>query len=218
MVLNGRRPDLSKYKTESDGLWLMGENGFTPFERWLVPEEDFLRECIEAEPRILSDVLIVGCEVITSGHGYPDMLAVDGVGRVWVIELKKGPATRKIMDQVIGYAAWTRSLDRRALSRIFAQYTQGRSFEEAFQKRFGQPFPEGGVPGSVVSIVARSIDEHAQCQLYELEATGMQIQAYCYEYLFAGPVEAIRLRRVSFKTHAPDQDSSPDQPGSYGDS
>lgn len=216
-MVNRRKPDLSKYRADSDGLWLIGTNGLAPFARWLVPDEDFLRECIESEPRILSDLLVVGCEVMTSGHGFIDLLAVDSAGKVWIIELKKGPATRKIMDQVIGYAAWARSLDRNAISRIFADYTDGRSFEESFQDRFGQPFPDE-VPGRVVAIVAASIDEHAQCQLYELETSGLPIQAYCYEHLFAASVEAVRLRRCSFKPHAPDPDSTPDQAVDCGDS
>jgi hypothetical protein len=217
-VVSRRRPDISRYVADADGLWLIGHDGFTPFKRWLVPDEDFLQERIEAEPCILSDLLIVGREVLTDGHGFIDLLAVDAVGNVWVIELKKGAAPRKIMDQVIGYSAWARSLDLRALSRVFADYSEGESFDEAFQKRFGQPFPAGGVAGRVVAIVAASIDEHAHCQLYELEATGMQIQAYCYEYLFAGPVEAIRLRRASFTPHTPQQDSFADQPPDCGDS
>lgn len=184
-----------------DEIWLMSENSFSRFSRSLLPSEDFLRECIEAEPLILSDLLIIGNEVVTKGHGWIDLLAVDGSGQVWIIELKKGPATRKIMDQLIGYAAWARSLDRTALDELFRDYT-GRSFGEAFHQRFGRLFPDGEL-SRVVTIVAASIDEHAQCQLFELEASGFPVRAYCYDYLFAESVEALRLRRCNFNPHTP---------------
>jgi len=102
---------------------------------------------------------------------------------------------------IIGYASWVRSLDENDLKEVFEGYASNCTLGQAFQDRFGKPLPRRHEMGLVVAIVAASVDEHAHCQLRELELCGFPIRAYEYALVFASTVEALSVTRCAFEPH-----------------
>ncbi|MFS2028985.1 MULTISPECIES: hypothetical protein [unclassified Curtobacterium] len=161
-----------------------------------------MRSFLERHPEVLDDLLIVGSELKSDSHGWPDLLALDAAGQVWVIELKLNYAPRKILDQVIGHATWVAALTLEDLVETYARYGDGARLTEDYEARFGKRLPGRAEMGSVVAIVASKILEHTHCQLAWLEQCGVPMRAYEYRYLCADGVEAVRLERVRLQRHA----------------
>jgi len=156
---------------------------------------------LERHPEVLDDLLIVGSELRSESHGWPDLLALDTEGRVWVIELKFNYAPRKMLDQIIGHATWIASMTLEDLVEIYARYADGAQLAEDYEAKFGRRLPGRAEMGSVVAIVASRILEHTHCQLAWLKECGVPMRAYEYRYLCANGVEAVRLERVRLQPH-----------------
>ncbi|PYY52582.1 hypothetical protein DEJ17_15770 [Curtobacterium sp. MCSS17_011] len=164
--------------------------------------EDEMRSFLERHPETLDDLLIVGSELRSESHGWPDLLALDAEGQVWVIELKLNYAPRKILDQIVGHATWIASLTLRDLAQLYARCNDGAQLAEEYEAKFGRRLPGRAEMGSVVAIVASRILEHTHCQLAWLEECGVPMRAYEYRYLCANGVEAVRVERVRLQPHA----------------
>jgi len=182
--------------------WLVEEHSVTRFAEWTFGSEDEMHSFLERHPEVLDDLLIVGSELRSESHGWPDLLALDAEGRVWVIELKLDYAPRKILDQIIGHATWVASLTLADLAEIYARYADRARLAEAYEAKFGRRLPGRAEMGSVVAIVASRILEHTHCQLAWLEECGVPMRACEYRYLCAKGVEAVRLERVRLRPHA----------------
>lgn len=63
-------------------------------------------------------LLFVGKQVITETGKRIDLLAIDALGRLIVIELKKGIAPREMMAQILDYSSWLIKLSERQLEEI----------------------------------------------------------------------------------------------------
>lgn len=67
-------------------------------------------------------MLIIGRQVITATRGIIDLLGIDSSGRLVVVELKKGSATKDIIDQILGYYTWIKSLSYQEIENIALEY------------------------------------------------------------------------------------------------
>lgn len=190
--------------TERPALWLMDDDGeLHRYRRDKALSEEDLRLFIEAHPETLGDVIILGRDVRTYGHGDVDLVAFDSDGQLWVIELKLGPATREITKQTFGYASWGESATLRELSELYAAYSSGGSLSEEFERRFAKRLPGRAERGLVVATVAFKTDEHAHCQLEWLERHGGPVRAYEYAFLYADGIgiEGFEMQRVCLHGH-----------------
>ena len=86
------------------------------------PSEEALHDLVEETPNLLplagDPTLVVLGREVALGPGYADLIAVDGEGRLTIIEIKlrkSGEARRAVVAQVLTYAAYLKGLDVRAL-------------------------------------------------------------------------------------------------------
>lgn len=128
--------------------------------------EKDVEEFVQKNPEVLlnESILIFGRQVHTSAGKILDLLALDKLGRIIVIELKRGDAPRDMMAQILDYSAWLKKLSERELDKIARDYfnkyklpyrTLHTAFEEFFKVRtaptigselvnvlFAQDFPD----------------------------------------------------------------------------
>ena len=92
-------------------LWKLNADGSASVvdEERLATEEQ-IESAVESAPELLgTDVLIVGRQTQTPS-GPLDLLAIDGEGRLVVIENKRDRTPREVLAQTIDYAAWVSTL------------------------------------------------------------------------------------------------------------
>lgn len=167
------------------------------------PSERDLQTFLEEHSEVLGDLIIIGRYVETDGHGELDLVAIDGSARLWVIELKNLSATRKIMEQTLGYTSWAESASVRNLENLYSRHLDGASLKQDFEERYGRSLPCRDEMTVLVAIVAFKIDDHAHCQLLTLARHDFPVRAYEYglSYGAGGPV--FLLQRVRFHGHEP---------------
>lgn len=89
-------------------MWAIGESAdkVVPIEPKKETETEMLLEDILVKrPDMLArDLSLVGRQTTTDA-GYPDLLGIDGSGRLVVFELKRGTFTREAVAQVLDYGS-----------------------------------------------------------------------------------------------------------------
>ncbi len=125
-----------------------------------VDRERRLEAWIESQPDILGErLLIVDRQVRTRFGGVIDLLAIDSEGRCVVIELKRGRTPREIVAQALDYVSCVAELTDAEVRDVTARKS-GRSFNEAYQSRFGAVnVPEQINTDQRMLIVATDVDE-----------------------------------------------------------
>src|SRR4051812_24817189 len=117
-------------------MWFIGDD--EPERMAMHPffSERELQSFLEEHSEVLGDLIIIAAYVKTNGHGELDLVAIDGSARLWVIELKKVSATRKIIEQTLGYTSWAESASVRELENLYAGHFDGGSLKQAFEERY----------------------------------------------------------------------------------
>jgi hypothetical protein len=106
--------------------------------------EDFIHS--NSEVLIGRKLLFIGKQVITETGKRIDLLAIDSIGRLIVIELKKGIAPREMMAQILDYSSWLIKLSERQLEEIARNHFKKfnvhfNSLLEGFEKTFKSGLP-----------------------------------------------------------------------------
>jgi hypothetical protein len=119
--------------------WEIVEGRLTPLQTTLADEGRKealdLEEWLASDPSIIRPGLkIIGRQVIT-GSGPLDLLAVDELGNLVVIELKRDKLPREALTQAIDYASAVASWGIDKIREICAKYT-GDSFEDVLSEAF----------------------------------------------------------------------------------
>jgi len=88
-------------------------------------EED-IENLVQRNPGLLFNqkLLLIGRQIITSTRKRIDLLGVDQMGRLIVIELKRGIAPRDMMAQILDYSSWLSKISERELEQIAKSYFQ----------------------------------------------------------------------------------------------
>jgi hypothetical protein len=110
--------------------------------------------------------MVIGREVDTGFNSRADLLAIDSVGNLVVIELKRDQTPREVVAQVLEYGAWVRDLRPEQLPDIFRKYVERyhpergqESFDQAFCKRFSfKEMPEDLNQTHELVVVASQFD------------------------------------------------------------
>ena len=93
---------------------------------------------------LLPGLTIVGRQTPTP-VGYPDLLGVDGDGRLVVFELKRGTLTREAVAQLLDYGSFLESLNEGDVAALIAResgnhgVTKIDNFEEWYKERTDKP-------------------------------------------------------------------------------
>ena len=100
-------------------------------------EAEHLEKWIASDVSILgSGLLIIGRQIMTKS-GPLDLLAIDALGNVVIIELKRDKLPREVVAQVIDYASDVSNWSVERLSEECAKYS-GKSLEDAMIERFDE--------------------------------------------------------------------------------
>lgn len=109
--------------------------------------ESHLEDWLENSPPALAQqpILWIGRQTsatVEDSTIFPDLLGVDSEGNLVIVELKKGEASRKVVAQLIEYAAWANELTKDQIQKIAEKYfenqheNKGKNFAEAFMAAF----------------------------------------------------------------------------------
>lgn len=173
-------------------LWTVGTNRPTEVEPERLDLEERLEDWLEQDIGLLSNNLLVIGSQIHKYDGILDLLAVNSMGHLVVIELKREKTPRDVVAQVLDYASWVNELDRNDVEEIAKNHLSGQSFEDAFRKTFGSEPPEVVNERQHVYIVASSLDASTQRIVEYLSTShGVDINAATFSYFKIADKEVI---------------------------
>jgi len=99
-------------------------------EKWLIEDISILS----------NNLAVVGSQVLTSFSKKIDILAINSVGELIIIELKRDKTYREVIAQILDYATWIKDLDYDDLNNILNKYGKsdysdiGEFFTSKFDK------------------------------------------------------------------------------------
>jgi hypothetical protein len=160
------------------GVWRI-DHGLVALKATGLDLESRLQDLLDRDITIANPGwMVVGREVDTGFDSRLDILAIDIVGNLIVIELKRDETPRAVVAQVLEYGAWVVKLRAEDIPAIYRKYVErhhperaAESFDAAFCQRFGmREVPEEINQSHELVIVASQFD-----------ATSERIVAYLSE-------------------------------------
>jgi hypothetical protein len=135
-------------KENNLNIWSIG-HGSDTIERLRSKDqadtEGLLEEVFVKHPEtLLPDLTLIGRQTSTDA-GYPDLLGVDGDGRLVVFELKRGTLTREAVAQLLDYGSHLESLNDEQLATLIASESgkngvdKIENFNDWYSERLGEP-------------------------------------------------------------------------------
>lgn len=167
------------------GVWRI-DSGVTEVPISYMDQERRLEDILATDISIASpNWMVIGRQVRTSFGGCIDILAIDRVGNLVVLELKRNMTPREIVAQILDYASWVQEQEADALSRIFDSYQEKylhngfESLDAAFCSHFRtQHMPETLNENHELVVVASALDDSTErIVTYLSETHGVPINA-----------------------------------------
>ncbi|OBA44375.1 hypothetical protein A5789_09355 [Nocardia sp. 852002-51101_SCH5132738] len=147
--------------------------------------EERLENIIESRVDILGlgDLLVVGRQVVTEFGKRIDLLAIDGQGDLYVIELKKDKTPRDVVAQALEYGYWIQNLSFEAISDLFSTHHDGRDFESAFTEHFESDVPDAVNTTHHLVIVAAAMDTSTEQIVDYVRGYGVPINVLFFQFM-----------------------------------
>jgi len=124
------------------GIWKVNGSEVRKIDYTKIENEKKLEDIIVRDISILGDdYLPLGRQIKTEFGKIIDLLVIDSSGKTTIIELKKDKTPREVVAQTLDYASWVKELSYNDIKNIFEDSNE-KSFEEAFEEKFGNPPPE----------------------------------------------------------------------------
>lgn len=140
------------------GIWRI-EDRLRRLEYSPLQSESRLQGLLNHDLSVLSNQLMpIGHKVRTDHGKEVDILAIDVEGTLSIIELKRDRTPREVVAQALDYASWVQDLSYDDVARIYKDKNNGRAFEEAFDRFFGQSPPDDVNERHEILIVASELD------------------------------------------------------------
>ncbi len=120
-------------------LWKIESNGVRKVSKKPLDYEHRLEKWLIEDISILSpNLAVIGSQVVTPYGKKIDILAINSVGELIVIELKRDKTYREVIAQVLDYATWIKDLDYNELNNILNKYgkSEHTDIEELFTDIF----------------------------------------------------------------------------------
>lgn len=153
----------------------------------VIESEKMLEDLLESDASLLGvNLMIIGRQVETNGHGYVDLLALDEDGRIWVIELKRHRTPRSVLAQIVDYGAWAETLTLEEVANIFAIYCPGVALDAAFEAHFGKPLPAEVNATHELVIVAGALDSRTRENIQYLQRFSVPVRTVLFEHFQVG--------------------------------
>jgi hypothetical protein len=149
------------------GIWRVDQT-LASVPHQAMENEKRLEELLEKDIGIIApNLMIIGRQVQTSFGKFIDLLAIDIVGNLAVIELKREQTPREVIAQALDYGSWVRHLNSEDIAAIWQQYVEkyrpaekGTPLDTAFCKRFNlRAMPEELNSEHELIVVASNLDE-----------------------------------------------------------
>lgn len=168
--------------------------------RAIAPEkldlESRLEEWLRQDIGLVSDELIViGQQVNTAYGGTIDLLAIDPLGNLVILELKRDKTPRDIVAQVLDYASWVQDLSHESIEEIANDFFKNKTLEQVFREKFQNDLPEVVNERHRMYVVASSLDpatERIVKYLSETHDVDINVATFAY---FKTPDEGELLGR-----------------------
>lgn len=166
-------------------MWEIDGNELRPAESSKLEKEELLQTWLEEDISILDDdLLVIEREVTTDLGDRIDLLAIDPVGQLVVIELKRGDTPRKVVAQVLGYTAWVSELSYEDIDNM-TRRNLDTDLASAFEESFDEELPDIINESQRMIVVAAGVDLYVERSLrYLSEEYGVDINAVffrCFE-------------------------------------
>jgi len=140
-------------------LWRIDDQRPVPIPKQKLDLESRLEEWLRHDISLIStDLLVIGQQVETAYGGFIDLLALDPVGNLVILELKRDKTPRDIVAQALDYASWVQDLGHESISEHTNRFLKGKTLEQAFREKFHTDLPEVLNERHRMYIVASSID------------------------------------------------------------
>jgi len=140
------------------GIWRLGERP-EKIDLSTLDYEARLEDALTKDLSILSpELMMIGCQILTTYGKFIDILAMDADGNLSVIELKKDRTPRDVTAQLFDYASWIQSLSYEEISTIYSEKNNGKKLEQGFGEFFDSSLPEQINQSHELIVVASDLD------------------------------------------------------------
>ena len=148
------------------GVWRI-DGGLTALSATGLNLEARLEDILDRDITIANPGwMVIGRQVDTGFGGRIDLLAIDAVGNLILLELKRDLTPREVIAQVLEYGAWVVKLRAEDIAQNYRRYVErfhpergSESFDQAFTKRFGaRELPEDLNQSHELVVVASQFD------------------------------------------------------------
>lgn len=207
LLINPYRRCYHRRSHETRGGAMNSETARTEIKVWAVNKDDIkfveetsfasehlekhLERWLEQSPDLLGrDLLIIGRQVSTTS-GPLDLLAIDALGALYIIELKRSMLPREAVIQALDYASWLHSTTTDEIFRIAEAYLKG-PLDDTFQDRFGVRVPDITPQNHKILVVGMGLDAGAERLIAFLsQRYSVQINAVFFKYIKVGGKELL---------------------------
>jgi len=167
-------------------LWKIDKDGLRQVDCDSLDFEARLEKWILDDISVISaGFMVIGSQVQTAYGKAIDILAMDAIGNLVIIELKRDKTPRDVTAQVIDYASWVKDLTLEEIEEIYRGWSKnGKGLEEAFNERFkGIDFPDEVNDSHRMIIVGSNIDDStSRIVRYLSEEGNININAMTFSY------------------------------------
>lgn len=140
-------------------LWQVDDQHLISIPKQKLDFESRIEKWLRNDISLISnDLLVIGQQVQTTYGGVIDLLALDHLGNLVILELKRDKTPRDIVAQALDYASWVKELGHESVSEQANNFLKVKTFDQAFKEKFQTDLPEVLNERHRIYIVASSID------------------------------------------------------------
>ena len=189
-------------------LWKLNSDGSaTALPEEKLTSEEQIESAVESAPELLGiDVLIVGRQTQTPS-GPLDLLALDGDGRLVVIENKRDRTPRDVLAQAVDYAAWANTLTFAEVALFYTKYRRGlgddeADLAEAYEERFGEELDAIAEAPRMIVVASRLDDATERMIDFLADSFGVPVNAVLFQPFEGGLIGRTWLRPDELSSRA----------------
>ena len=170
------------------GLWRLDSGAVEAVPPAQLQDEAQLESVIEQRVDMagLGQLLILGRQVVTDYGKKIDLLAMDGQGDLYLIELKRDRTPREVVAQALEYGWWVEPLSWDRISAIYAKHHDEADLATAFNEHFDGEIPETVNNAHHLVVVASRMDTSTEQIVEYVRRYGVPINVLFFQYLEDG--------------------------------
>ncbi|MEI6809840.1 MAG: hypothetical protein WCN95_14065 [bacterium] len=165
-------------------LWRVEDEQLSPIPQQKLDLEERIENWMCQDITLVSnDLIVMGQQVPTAYGGFIDLLAIDPVGNLVILELKRDKTPRDIVAQVLDYASWVEKLTHDDILATANAFLKPKTLEQAFRDKFGAELPDVLNERHRMYVVASSLDSATERIVkYLSESHNVDINVATFSY------------------------------------